>query len=33
MYVNNNLVDKFIIVETIVWIKTIKAVLVGDWEE
>lgn len=33
MHMNNNLVDKFIMMETIMWIKTIKAVLVGDREE
>lgn len=29
----NNLVDKFIMVETIMWIKIIKAVLSGNWKE
>lgn len=33
MHMNNNLVDKFIMMEIIMWMKTIKAVLVGDWEE
>lgn len=33
MYMNNNLVDKFVMVEIIMWIKMIKVVLVGNWEE
>lgn len=33
MHMNNNLADKFVMVETIMWIKMIKAVLVGNWEE
>lgn len=33
MHMNNNLGDKFIMVETIMWITTIKAALAGDWDE
>lgn len=32
MHINNNLADNFKMVETIMWIKMIKAVLAGNWE-
>lgn len=32
MHMNSNLADKFIM-KTIMWFKTIKAVLAGYWEE